>query len=241
MELGLQFLDILIQLKLNINKKDNYSFIDKNRDSISLQNSFYNINENNFNDLNNQNIKYIINSLSKILIFIIGYSEEIYSILEIFFTLNKYLKNFFHDWKGLIERNEIKYEINEYVPEYTREINEAFFIMYESLIKCIFTYEDYTKMEENDFYDFLDSIKRIINDAKQIHLKLYLPSKEMYSLQILINIFTTYDSCKKKKIINDIRKIFSEIIKNMTAENIYIITKEYECVRNTFYQDIINV
>ena len=111
--------------------------------------------------------------------------------------------------------------------------------MYESLIKCIFIYEDYTKMKENDFYDFLDSIKKMINDAKQIYLKLYLPSKEMYSLQILINIFTAYDSCKKKKSINDIRTIFSEIIKNMTAENIYIIAKDYEGVKNEYNELII--
>ena len=156
-------MDILIQLKLNINKNDNYSFINNN-DSISLQNSFADIDEIDSNK--NQNIKYEIDTLTKIIIFLISYNEEIYSIFEIFFTLSKYLHNFFDDWKSLIMKKEIKYEINDNVPEYTREINEAFFIMYESLIKCIFTYNNYNRMNENDFYEYLESIKKLLNDAK---------------------------------------------------------------------------
>ena len=196
--LGMQFLDILIQLKLNINQKDNYSFIN-NKNNISLQDSFFNLNVNQEENSININIKYDIDSLSKILLFLICYNEEIYLILEIFFTLSKYLENFFNEWKNLIIKKEINYEINNNTPEYTREINEAFFIMFESLIKCIFTYKNYYKMQEDNFFDFLESIKKILNDAKQIYLKLYLPSKEIYSLEILTNIFISIDSCKKKK------------------------------------------
>ena len=190
-QLGLEFLYILIQLKLNINKNDNYAFIN-DTNKIFLEDSFYNTNAKKINSgiNNSKNIKYDSDTLSKILVFIISYSEEIYSILEIFFTLNKYLENFFNNWKDLIIKKETKYEINENVPEYTREINEAFFIIYESLIKGIFTYKNYMRMEENVFYEYLESIKKILNDAKQIYLKLFLPSKEIHTLQILISIFT---------------------------------------------------
>ena len=235
--LGLQFLDILIQLKLNITKNNNYYFINQ-KETISLQDSFFNHDEIYLN--NNQNIKYDIDTLSKILVFLISYNEEIYSILEIFFTLNQYLENFFNDWKNLIMRKEIKYEINDNVPEYTREINEAFFIIYESLIKSIFTYNNYNKLKQNDFYEYLDSIKKLLNDAKQIYYKLYLPSKEMYTLQILINIFTTYDSCKIKKQINNIQKLFVKIIENITSENFYIITKDYKNVEKNF-NELLNI
>ena len=51
-EKGIQFLDILIQLRLNITKDNNYSFIDNNKKKINLQDSFsdiyfYNQNNNN--------------------------------------------------------------------------------------------------------------------------------------------------------------------------------------------------
>ena len=231
--LGLQFLDILIQLKLNINKKDKYSFIN-NKKSISLENSNFNLNKILADNGVNRNIKYDVDTLSKILVFLISYKEEIYSLLEIFFIFNKYLDNFFLVLKNLITRKEIKYEINDNVPEYTREINEAFFIMYESLIKSIFTYKNYNKMEENVFYDFLEAIKKIQNDAKQIYLKLYLPSKEMYTMQILVNIFIAYDSCKKKKRIKDIKQIFTQIKDNIIFENLYIISKDYKKMEKNF-------
>ena len=231
--LGLQFIDILMQLKLNINRNDNYSFI-KKKNKISLQDSFLNLNKPEQDKENNQNMKYDVDTLAKIIIFLISYNEEIFSILEIFFTLNKYLKNFFNDWKDLIIRKEIKYEINDNVPEYTREINEAFFIMYESLIKCIFSYTNYKEMNDNDFYEYLEAIKKIMNDAKQIYLKLYLPSKEMYTLQILINIFISYDSCKIKRPNKNIKELFIEIIKNIISENTYINSKNYIGVENNF-------
>ena len=232
-ELGLQFLDIFLQLKININRNDNYSFIN-NKKIISLHDSFLNLNELNPDEIMKQNIKYDADTLTKIMVFLISYNEEIYSIVDIFFTLNKYLENFFNNWKNLIMRKEIKYEIDDNVPEYTREINEAFFIMYESLIKCIFTYDNYNKMKDNVFYEYLESIKKILSDAKQIYLKLYLPSKEMYTLQILINIFIIYDSCKIKKPIKDIKELFNRIIKNIISENIYIKSKNYRNVEKNF-------
>ena len=231
--LGLQFLDILIQLKLNIHKNDNYSFINSNN-KIALVDSYFDLNKINIDNSFNQNIKYDVDTLTKILVFLISYSDEIYLMLEIFFSLNKYLENFYINWKNLIMRKEIKYEINKYNPEYTREFNEAFFIMYESLIKYIFIYNNYNEMQDSNFYEFLEAIKKILNDAKQIYLRLYLPSKEMYTLQILINIFNAYDLCKKKKQIGDLKKLFTQIKNNIISENVYIISKDYKNVEKNF-------
>ena len=89
-------------------------------------------------------------------------------------------------------------------------------------------------MEENVFYEYLESIKKILNDAKQIYLKLFLPSKEIHTLQILISIFTAYDSCKEKKIVKNMRNLFSKIIDNITSENNFIISKDYNSVQNNF-------
>ena len=67
-ELGLQFLDIFLQLKLNINRNDNYSFIN-NKKIISLHDSFLNLNELNPDEIMKQNIKYDADTLTKIMVF----------------------------------------------------------------------------------------------------------------------------------------------------------------------------
>ena len=238
-DLGIQFLDILIQLRLNINNENRYSFIDNNKDKINLQDSFSNLQ---FNDMNSNkiniynkneelNIKYDEDTLCNILTFLICYSDEIYSMLDIFYTLNKYLNefNFFNEWKNLIVQKDIKYELNDNNPLYTREVNESFFIIYESLIKCIFNNPDkYKSIPDDIFYEYLDSIQKISKIAIQIYYKLYLPSKEMYTLQILINIFGRFDSCKNKKHINNIQEIFIDIINNIIRENVLISKHNYK-------------
>ena len=233
---GLQFLDVLIQLKLNINKDNKYSFIDNYKKKINLQNSFFDFNNlktnKKINDIKNveMNIKYDEDTLSKILIFLISYSEEIYSLLEIFYNLKKYLNednNFIDNWKEIISQKEVKYEINDNIPEYTREVNESFFIIYESLIKCIFKYQDkYKNIHEDIFYEYLNSIQKLSKTATQIYYKLFLPSNEIYTLQILINIFTTFNSCKKKNNI-DIQDSFVNIINIIANEKELISSKNY--------------
>ena len=233
---GLQFLDVLIQLRLNINKDNKYSFIDNNK-NINLQDNFSSFDNNiiNINDkIEELNIKYDQDTLSKILIFLICYKDEIYDMLEIFYSLDKYLQNFLFDWKNIISNKEINYEINENFPEYTREVNESFFIIYESLIKCIFKYQAYKNISDDNFYEYLDSIKKISKTAIQIYYKLYLPSKEMYTLQILINIFTSFDSCKNKKQGINIKEIFINIIDNINSENYFIEKGEYPILENNY-------
>ena len=235
---GLQFLDVLIQLKLNINKDNKYSFIDNYKKKINLQNSFCDFNSmktnKKINDIKNveMNIKYDEDTLSKILIFLISYSEEIYSLLEIFYNLNKYLNednNFIDSWKEIITQKKVKYVINDNIPEYTREVNESFFIIYESLIKCIFNYQDkYKNIPEDIFYEYLNSIQKLSKTATQIYYKLYLPSNEIYTLQILINIFTTSNSCKKQNHMNNIQESFANIISIIAIENELISNKNYQ-------------
>jgi hypothetical protein len=200
---------------------------DKLRLNLHLYSSFNNKNE-------ELNIKYDQDTLSKILIFLICYKDEIYDMLEIFYSLDKYLPNFLFDWKNIISNKEINYEINENFPEYTRDVNESFFIIYESLIKCIFKYQGYKQISDDNFYEYLDSIKKISKTAIQIYYKLYLPSKEMYTLQILINIFTSFDSCKNKKQVINIKEIFINIIDNINNENYLIEKGDYEILERNY-------
>ena len=229
-DLGIKFLDVLIQLKLNINKDNKYSFIDNNKKQINLQDSFSTkLNKNNI--INEElNIKFDEENLSKVLIFLISYSEEIYSLLGMFYILNKYINNFFDDWKSIILNKEIKYEINQHNPIFTREVNESFFIICESLIKCIFINQDkYKNIQEDIFYEYLDSLQKFSKIAIQIYYKLYLPRNEVYTLQILINIFTSFETCRNKKNVNiSIQDIFIKIIYNILNENIYVSQKYYE-------------
>ena len=241
-DIGIQFLDILIQLKLNISKENKYSFIDNNKKVINLQDNFVvsksndkNNNKININKNEELNIKYDEDTLSKILLFLICYNDEIYSMLEIFYSLNKYFNNFYNDWKDIISRKEIKYEINKNIPIYTREVNESFYIIFESLIKSIFDNPDkYRQIPDGTFYEYLDYIQKLSKMAIQIYYKLYLPSKEMYTLQILINIFESFNLCKNKKNINKIQEIFIDIINNINKENNYIINKNYEELEDNY-------
>ena len=223
-DIGIQFLDILIQLKFN--NKD--LFFENNRRKISFQGSFDNKNE-------ESNIKYDEETLSKIIIFLICYSDEIYLMLEIFFTLQKYVNNFFDEWKEIITEKDLKYEISNNVPIYTKEVNESFFIIYESLIKFIFFHpEKYLEIREDVFYEYLNSIQKLSKTAIQIYRKLYLPSKEMYNLQILINIFSSFNSCKMKKVKYNIQDIFYNIINIIYNENYFIINKIYQSLEENY-------
>ena len=241
---GIKFLDILIQLRINIIKENQFAFIDNNKKKIILQDNFtnmkfYNKEKEKENNLNEEiNIKYDEDTLCKIMLFLVSYSDEIYSLLEIFYSLNKYIDNFFNEWKEIIENKEVKYVINENNPFYTREVNESFFIIYESLIKCIFNNPDkYKSIGDDIFYEYLDSLQKLSKTAIQIYYKLYLPSKEVYTLQILVNIFSSYSSCKNKKNIYNIQEIFVNIIYNIIYENNFIENKIYtELVEN--YQSL---
>ena len=55
---GKSFLDILIQLRLNITEENNYSFIDNNKKKLNLQDSFSDIY---FDNINNNKINNNIN------------------------------------------------------------------------------------------------------------------------------------------------------------------------------------
>ena len=221
-EIGIKFLDILIQLRLNLNK-------DNNKQQLNLKDSFSNIYK------EEMNARFDIDNLSKIFIFLICYNDEIYAMLEIFYTLNKYIPNFYNEWKEIILMREVIYEINENFPIYTRIVNESFFIIYESLIKCIFVKPyKYETIQDNIFYEYLNSLQKLSKTAIQIYYKLYLPSKEMYTLEILINIFSSFNSCKNKRNVYNIQEIFVKIIFNILNENIYISQKYYNDLEENY-------
>ena len=61
----------------------------------------------------------------------------------------------------------------------------------------------------------------------------------MYSLQILINIFSNYISSKNKKKINNIKDIFVNIINNIINENSNI--NNYQELLQENYQNLLNL
>ena len=72
--------------------------------------------------------------------------------------------------------------------------------------------------------------------ATQIYYKLYLPSKEIYTLQILINIISSFDLYKNKK--NNIN--FDETDKNKIKDELKKEINQYYKLSINFCNDLIN-
>ena len=74
--------------------------------------------------------------------------------------------------------------------EYRRKINEVFFVIMESLLRCILINSKIiSDLEELDFYRFFTQIKYIESTSEKINQKFLLFSKEIYSIRTLLLIF----------------------------------------------------
>ena len=156
-----RFIDILIQLRVLNIQENNFSFVNKNK-SITLL-KLYDILYNDNIKSNNKNKIGI--TLAKILGFLFGYQNEINTLLEIYVFLRKHIPNLLQNLEDIISKKEIKNEISERNPDYCRIVKESFFIIYESLLRCIskqydLNYNDEELNEEkekNEIRDEYDS------------------------------------------------------------------------------------
>ena len=142
-----KLIDILVQLRfLNI-QEDNFSFANKNK-SIPLLKTNDILFKNNIDDKNNKNKSGLM--IAKILGFLFGYQNEIFTLLEIFSYINKYIPNLITILENIVINKEVKNEISERNPDYCRIVKESFFIVYESLLHSITKqYNKYNILESN--------------------------------------------------------------------------------------------
>ena len=142
-----RIIDILVQLRfLNI-QEDNFAFTGKNK-TISLLKENDILFNNNITNNKNKNKSGLM--IAKILGFLFGYQNEIYTLLEIFSHMSKYIPNLIQIFENIVINKEVKNEISERNPDYCRIVKESFYIVYESLLHSIAKqYNKYNIIESN--------------------------------------------------------------------------------------------
>ncbi len=131
----------------------------------------------------------LIKNLSKAMLWIESYSKIIYTLLNMFNTIQSYKDNLFEIIIDIIDNNEIKFEVSARNPEYKKKVNLAFFYIFESCIKSILNDANFL-IDLNDvtYFDFSNKIKNILQNAMQVEINLRLFSKEIFNLQSFIQI-----------------------------------------------------
>ena len=136
-------------------------------------------------------IKNTLDELTKIILFLQGYKEEIKIFLDIFIEVNKYCENIEERIIKVLDEEKIKDEISERNQEHSRKVNLSFFYIIESFIKAILLYSVELIKKDNDiakFYDYFYSLQLLETLFQKINKNLYLYSKEIYNIRSIIKI-----------------------------------------------------
>ena len=161
-----------------------------------------------------------LESVTSIINWIEFYSNEISYILKIYLRLNVFMNQI--NEKIEIEKyvnnnlpTSIKYEISERCKEYTSLVNEAIFFGFESLLKNITSkIKLYTDIKNDDFIKFIDMAKEILNQVTKFDIDHKLYSKELLSLQEILEIID-FLVINKKCTKNNIEKILNYFSKGI--------------------------
>ena len=140
-------------------------------------------------------------------------NEYVSILLNIFRKLSTQEKYLYNKIETMIDNKEIKYETSKRSPPHTEEINAPFFYILESLLKIIITdYDIYRSLKPEKFYDFINSLKEINQNALKIFDDLCIYSKEVYSINEFLEIEQKLNNVNKSNIENilNILKILSE-------------------------------
>ena len=156
-----------------------------------------------------------IKSFARKMLWLESNNEYISIILNIYRKLSSQEKYLCNKIEGIIEKKEIKYEISQRSPAHTEEINAPFFFILESLLKIIITdYEIYETLKPENFYDFINSLKEINQNALRIFDELFIYSKEVYSIKEFLEIEEKLNNVNKSNIDNIL-----SILKILSAQN----------------------
>ena len=147
--------------------------------------------ENNKNELKQRNkLKEIANTIN----WIECYKDEIIIILKTYAKLDLKINSLFKLIRDIINYKNVKYEDSERNPKYTAIVNEVIFLGIESLLKILITNEELFR-DINDVKNLIELInfyRDILQDISKIQNNLMLYSKEMFSLEEIVEIFDLY-------------------------------------------------
>ena len=230
----IELLDIIIQLRfkpfLGNNIEINY-YSNEINDKIELSKSFLDIfkvkEENNINEIileqNQKQVSYteiFINVMN----FIESYYKEIFSILNIYEYLNKITnKNNIQKIKSRIINKKLYFDEENS----KSKINTiCFYFVVESLLLEIIKF-----LKNKNFFEInslFKNIKFLIMKWFKMDKSLSLSSKELFTFELLINIFEYYDKQIQQKKEEDIHKDdYGEVIKLIIEGDELFLSKKY--------------
>ena len=236
----------LIDIKNSFNDLEDYKSILKKM--LSLR----------FNSGEGGEVDYI-RSISVKMLWLESNSEYISILLNIYQKILPQEKNLLMKIEKIIENKEIQYEISPRSQEHTEEINSPFFYIMESLLRVITTDLDlYNNLQDQKFYDFINSVKGIIQDALRIISELIIFSKEVFTIQEFLNIEEKLNIVNKSNLenilkvldilskhakfakdLNDDERKYKELCDNL--QNLYDFLKESLGNTDNFIELILNI
>ena len=198
-------------------------------------------NENINHDLDLESIVSIINWIET-------YSIEIAYILKIYIMLRKYIDNIYSSMEKTLKEGLINYGDNEKCQEYTSVVNKALFNGFEAILKIITSsIELYTKREKKEEIDkLLNMNKEILNQMNKFNLNLKLFSKEILTLQEIIEIIDLLNingKCTKENLETIIKYFSEDLDENNLVENFDKFNKYLEQIfdKNNSYYKLISI
>ena len=130
----------------------------------------------------------VIDKLSNAINWVESYKEEIMSISQIYLKLNLKIYDIYEMIEEIIKNKEIKYEISLRNPEYTFIVNEVFFISLDSILRVITSKDEIYNLSSQNFFELNNTNKEVLQEAIQLEDNLTLRSKEVFSLQEILNL-----------------------------------------------------
>ena len=189
-----------------------------------------------------------LETIANIINWIEAYSIEITYILKTYVMLRNYINGIYNKMEGFVKDEIIVYEINEKCPEYTSIVNKALFNGFESILKVINSSEElYLNRENsNEILKIINMNKEILLQMNKFNLNLKLFSKELLTLQEIIEIINKLNQLNKCSSDNlkTIIKYYSESAQSDNlVENFEAFFKYLEQIfdKNDSYYKIISI
>jgi len=200
-----KMLSLLIKTK---NEKYGIRIKEQNEEEIKLKNK--------------NKLKEIANTIN----WIECYKEEIIIILKIYAKLDLKIDNLYELIKDIFDGNKfnIKYEnISDRNPQYTGIVNEVFYLIIESLVTILISneklFDDINDVKK--LIELTNYYREILQDISKLQNNLMLYSKEVNSLEEIVEIFDLFYINKINK-----KDHFSEIVKYFSKETELINNKK---------------
>ena len=136
-----------------------------------------------------ENKENFIKDFSKTILWMEANSKNIYIILDMLNTIQKYKKNLFDIITRIIDNREINLEVSERSPKHKVQVNLALFLVFESILKSILDDpEFFIDLNEINYFEYIKTIKNIMQNAMQVEINLRFFSKQIFNLQMFLQI-----------------------------------------------------